>query len=73
MRDDTVKVINKVPFLGDLPIIGGLFRHLRDEVQKTNLLLFITPRVLADEASLLEMSEQMEQSHEEASKALGVK
>ncbi len=73
MRDDIVKVINKVPLLGDLPLIGGLFRHHRDEIQKTNLLLFITPRVLADEASMLEMTEQMEQSHQEASKALGVK
>ncbi len=73
MRDDIEKVINKVPLLGDLPIIGGLFRHQQDAIQKTNLLLFITPRVLADKASMLETAEQMEQTHEEASKAVGIK
>jgi len=72
MRDDIEKVITKVPLLGDLPIIGGLFRHQKDVLQKTNLLLFITPRVLTDKASLLEMTEQMEQTHQEASKALGM-
>jgi general secretion pathway protein D len=72
MRDDIEKVIVKVPLLGDLPIIGGLFRHQKDVIEKTNMLLFITPRVLSDRASLLEMTEQKDREHKEASKSLGL-
>ena len=48
IRDDKTVVEDKVPFLGDLPLIGGLFRVKRDHVQKTNLLIFITPHILRD-------------------------
>ena len=34
IRDDIEKVVNKVPFFGDLPIIGGLFRSQKDVIQK---------------------------------------
>ena len=42
-------VQKKVPLLGDLPLMGGLFRLQRDRLKKTNLLLFITPYVIQDE------------------------
>jgi len=38
----------KVPFLGDLPLIGWLFKSTRDQNQKTNLLVFITPYIVED-------------------------
>lgn len=40
------KTVDKVPFLGDLPMIGRLFR--RDVVRdaKEELLIFLTPRIL---------------------------
>ena len=40
--------IDKVPFLGDLPLIGGLFRHTLDSKEKNELLIFVTPKVLKD-------------------------
>jgi len=49
IRDDKTVVQKKVPLLGDLPLIGGLFRLQRDRLKKTNLLLFITPYVIQDE------------------------
>ncbi len=42
----------KVPFLGDLPLIGGLFRHKQEIQANSELLIFITPYVV-------ETSEQM--------------
>ncbi len=38
----------KVPLLGDIPIIGWLFKSKRDQKQKTNLLVFITPYIIED-------------------------
>ncbi len=58
MRDDKESVEKKVPFLGDLPLVGALFKAKESRLQKTNLLLFITPHVLADRDSLTEMSER---------------
>jgi type IV pilus assembly protein PilQ len=39
---------NKVPFLGDLPIVGHLFKTTGRENTKTELLVFITPKIVAD-------------------------
>ena len=58
MRDDKEKVTKKVPLLGDLPLVGGLFRSETEQFMKTNLLLFITPHVLTDADSLMEMTER---------------
>ena len=38
--------ITKVPFLGDIPGIGMLFRNTNDQTQKAELLIFVTPRIL---------------------------
>lgn len=36
----------KIPFLGDIPILGWLFKSKRGDHQKTNLMVFITPKIL---------------------------
>jgi type IV pilus assembly protein PilQ len=38
--------IQKVPFLGDLPVIGYLFKGTEKTKSKTELLIFITPQIL---------------------------
>ncbi len=38
----------QVPILGSLPMIGGAFRHKEDKLDKTELLIFIRPRVVRD-------------------------
>nr|WP_279432224.1 type IV pilus secretin PilQ [Vibrio viridaestus] len=38
--------VDKVPVLGDLPLMGGLFRRTYDSSGKSELLIFITPRLL---------------------------
>jgi len=47
-KDSTV--ISKVPLFGDLPLIGGLFRHNSIEQTNSELLVFITPRVIDESA-----------------------
>lgn len=42
------KEVSKVPFLGDIPLIGFLFRHHVDRLKKTELILLITPKVIRD-------------------------
>ena len=46
MREDTQKVDDKVPFLGDVPILGRLFRSKVTMRTKRNLLIFVTARLI---------------------------
>jgi type IV pilus assembly protein PilQ len=41
-------LVDKVPFLGDLPVLGVLFRNSTRVSNRTELLIFITPRILSD-------------------------
>ncbi|MFM1856319.1 MAG: hypothetical protein RLZ83_1628, partial [Pseudomonadota bacterium] len=43
-KEDT----NKVPWLGDVPVVGALFRNRARAVAKTELLVFLTPKVITD-------------------------
>lgn len=47
MRDNEVVNVNKVPLLGDIPIIGWLFKNQRKSITKVNLLFFLTPKILS--------------------------
>ncbi len=38
--------VSKVPLLGDIPILGWLFRSKKKDVRKSNLMLFITPKII---------------------------
>ena len=40
--------VEKVPFFGDLPVIGSLFRYDSRSHNKTNLVVFLRPRILRD-------------------------
>jgi type IV pilus assembly protein PilQ len=41
---------NKVPFLGDLPVVGNAFKNNLRRNDRTELLVFLTPRVITDTA-----------------------
>ena len=45
-KNETSETINKVPLLGDLPIMGPLFRNKENQAEKTELLIFITPKLV---------------------------
>lgn len=48
VKDNPNSSMTKVPFLGDIPIIGLAFRHEDKSTEKDNLLLFITPTIVKD-------------------------
>ena len=47
-KTEDIERISKVPFLGDIPYIGAFFRNQTNTHTKTETLIFITPRILAD-------------------------
>jgi len=48
-QEDTTTT-TKVPLLGDIPVAGALFRNKSDDTSRTELLVFLTPRVVTADA-----------------------
>lgn len=46
IRDDVNDVESKVPFFGDIPLLGWLFKSQSKRKEKTNLLIFLTPHII---------------------------
>jgi type IV pilus assembly protein PilQ len=44
--------VDKVPFLGDIPLLGYFFRHTLNSDERRELLVFVTPKILKDALSL---------------------
>ncbi|MCH9664462.1 MAG: type II secretion system secretin GspD [Gammaproteobacteria bacterium] len=47
---------SKVPGLGDIPFLGYLFRNQQSQLGKTNIMIFMRPRILHDEATIASIS-----------------
>lgn len=50
-RNTTGNTVTKVPFLGDLPYVGRLFKNEKRENNKEELLIFVTPKLVQDGVS----------------------
>lgn len=50
-RSEDIKSVAKTPFLGDLPVLGRLFRKNVSTQEKAELLVFITPKIVTDVVS----------------------
>lgn len=46
LRSETLTTISKVPFLGEIPVLGMLFRHKNKEAKERELIIFLTPRIV---------------------------
>lgn len=46
VRDSATDTVAKVPLLGDIPLLGWLFRSKKTDSFKTNMLIFITPQII---------------------------
>ncbi len=46
IKNNETKNVSKVPILGDIPILGWLFKYRKKGMEKTNLLVFLTPRII---------------------------
>ncbi len=56
MQDRTEEIVTKVPLLGDIPYLGYLFRYKSTNSKKTNLLVFLTPRIIRDSSDLISLT-----------------
>ncbi len=45
-QQQTINTVQKVPFLGDIPYVGLMFRRSLDKTEKKELLIFVTPKIL---------------------------
>jgi type IV pilus assembly protein PilQ len=50
-RESELQVQDRVPFLGDLPYVGNLFKTTTKSTARSELLVFITPRIISDAVS----------------------
>lgn len=51
-KQDKNNAINRVPFLGELPVVGALFRNTSTSIKNEELLIFITPRIITNTLSI---------------------
>ncbi len=45
--DQKNKTINKIPFLGDIPYFGAMFRNKSDSLEKDEIVVFMTPHIIS--------------------------
>lgn len=48
IREEETKQVNKIPFLGDIPIVGALFRSSNKDKSKEEMIIMITPKIVID-------------------------
>ena len=54
--DDARANREKIPFLGDIPVLGNLFKNSRRSANKTNLMVFLRPQIVRDRAGAKALS-----------------
>jgi general secretion pathway protein D len=65
MQERDQVTTSKVPLLGDIPILGYLFKYKRKEKRKTNLLIMLTPYIIKDQMDLQLIHERKTREHQE--------
>lgn len=65
VREDVQKVEDKTPIVGDIPLLGRLFRSNVDQHIKRNLVIFVTARIINAEGQPISVDEEKEEIVEE--------
>ncbi|NOY85103.1 MAG: hypothetical protein GXO96_09840 [Nitrospirae bacterium] len=55
IKDNLIAVDRKIPLLGDIPLIGWLFHFKSNRIEKTNLMIFLTPHIVLNDEELEEI------------------
>ena len=58
VQDNYQETVNSVPFLGDIPVIGELFKSRSTNMEKNTLYMFVTPTIFSDFKALEDVSYQ---------------
>jgi general secretion pathway protein D len=65
MRNRTSHSEDKIPVLGDIPVLGALFRQSKNDLQKSNLILVLTPYIIREQSDLRTVFERKMQERQE--------
>ncbi|GEJ55593.1 type II secretion system secretin GspD [Anaeromyxobacter diazotrophicus] len=65
IQDRTIQSVHKTPLLGDIPVLGWLFRDNVTTKTKTNLLLFLTPYIIRDQSDYRRIYERKRREQQE--------
>jgi general secretion pathway protein D len=65
MRNRITHTQQKIPVLGDIPVLGVLFRKTTNTMQKSNLVLVLTPYIIREQADLRKVFERKMQERQE--------
>ena len=64
VREATTNAETKIPLLGDIPVLGALFKQTSKTMQKSNLLLILTPYIIRDQEDLRAIFERKMQERQ---------
>jgi general secretion pathway protein D len=65
VRNRIARTETKIPLLGDIPVLGALFRSSSSSLQKSNLILVLTPYIIREQADLRTIFERKMQERQE--------
>ena len=65
MRNRVSHSEDKIPLLGDIPVLGALFRQSKNDLQKSNLILVLTPYIIREQSDLRAIFERKMQERQE--------
>ncbi|WP_298268590.1 type II secretion system secretin GspD [Geobacter sp.] len=68
IQDQDTETVNKIPILGDIPLLGWLFKTKSSRRQKTNLMIVLTPRIVRGGEEMAEVTSLQKQKFGEALK-----
>ena len=64
LENDESKQVGKVPFLGDIPFIGALFRSSSVDKTKSELVIMLTPHILRDDDEMVNFEETVQKNED---------
>jgi general secretion pathway protein D len=67
IQNKETRNVTKVPFLGDIPLLGWLFKSTTTENTKTNVLVYLTPTIVKDFQNLEELKQRKQEEFEKNS------
>ncbi len=65
VRNQIARTDTKIPLLGDIPVLGALFRSRNSTLQKSNLILVLTPYIIREQSDLRVVFERKMQERQE--------
>jgi general secretion pathway protein D len=66
MQETFTNTVSQIPLLGDIPLLGNLFRFKSVSRKKTNLLIMLTPRIIREPGEMMERSAEQQRKMTES-------